>query len=156
MKHTGTPLQAIKYVFDHLLKTGKGYDTCVEFLNDWMYGDFHWPHFAEFCAANPDEPEHRAADGTVRKAHYGTGRQPWDDMVDAGWAPHFAAGCVLKYVRRAAAKNGEDDLKKARWYHARLRDMVLAPDDFPGAYLALERLHKLLTDEEKGHLVEPQ
>lgn len=74
------------------------------------------------------EPEHLAADGTVRKDHYGAGRQPWDDMVDAGWGPHFAAGNALKYVRRHASKNGADDLEKGRWYFNRLLEMsVLRP-----------------------------
>lgn len=75
------------------------------------------------------EPEHVAQDGTVRKSHYGAGRQPWDDIREWGWAPHFAAGNVLKYVRRAAAKNGEDDLKKARWYWAELRKMAGGGND---------------------------
>lgn len=59
-------------------------------------------------------------DGTVRKAHYGTGRQPWDDIKDVGWGAPFCAGNVLKYVRRAAAKNGADDIAKAQWYYAEL------------------------------------
>lgn len=67
-----------------------------------------------------EEAERIAPDGTVRKVHYGAGRQPWDDVVDAGFGPVFAACNVLKYVRRAAAKNGADDLKKARWYFERL------------------------------------
>lgn len=80
-----------------------------------------------FAPAGPaTEREHVAVDGTVRKSHYGAGRQPWDDIKDLGWAPHFAAGNVLKYVRRAAAKNGEDDLKKARWYWAELRKIAIA------------------------------
>ena len=67
-----------------------------------------------------NEPEIIGIDGTVRKAHYGAGKQPFDEMKELGWADHFAAGCVLKYVRRHAAKNGEDDLAKARWYWAEL------------------------------------
>lgn len=46
------------------------------------------------------ERTHAGADGTVRQDHYGAGRQPWDDIVDAGWGPAFAAGNVLKYLRR--------------------------------------------------------
>lgn len=57
-------------------------------------------------------------DGTARKAHYGDGRQPWDDMVDLGWAPYFAAASILKYVRRA--KDPEHSLESARWYYAQL------------------------------------
>ncbi len=66
------------------------------------------------------EAEITGIDGTVRKAHYGVGKQPWDEMKELGWAEHFAAGCVLKYVRRYKAKNGQDDLDKAGWYWAEL------------------------------------
>ena len=47
----------------------------------------------------PDR-EALGSDGTTRKAHYGQGKQPWDYIVEAGWAPEFAAGCVLRYLRR--------------------------------------------------------
>ena len=70
------------------------------------------------------EPEITAPDGTVRKVHYGAGKQPWDSIVEQGWGAQFAAGNVLKYVRRAAAKNGEDDIAKANWYFTRLREMA--------------------------------
>lgn len=73
----------------------------------------------------PKEPEHVANDGTVRKDHYGMGRQPWDDIVDFGWGAPFAAGNALKYVRRFKQKNGADDLEKGRWYYARLYEMSL-------------------------------
>jgi hypothetical protein len=66
------------------------------------------------------EPEFRAPDGSVRKLHYGTGRQPWDDIKEVGWAAEFAAGNALKYVRRYQAKNGGDDLAKGRWYFDQL------------------------------------
>jgi hypothetical protein len=51
-------------------------------------------------------------DGTVRKAHYGDGVQPWDLIVAAGWAPEFAAGCVLRYLRRT--KDPDHSLESAR------------------------------------------
>lgn len=66
------------------------------------------------------EPEITGIDGTIRKAHYGAGKQPWDEIKELGWAEHFAGGCVLKYVRRHKAKNGQDDLDKARWYWTEL------------------------------------
>lgn len=69
-------------------------------------------------AKNRDEP---GQDGTVRKAHYGAGKQPWDTMVEKGWAVHFAAGTVLRYLRRD--KEPEHSLESARWYFARLREM---------------------------------
>lgn len=57
-------------------------------------------------------------DGSVRKAHYGPGRQPWDDIVEAGWGPAFAAGCVLRYLRRDKAQ--AHSLESARWYYRQL------------------------------------
>lgn len=68
------------------------------------------------------EPEILDASGIARKAHYGTGRQPWDIIVDLGWGPVFAAGNALKYVRRYMLKNGADDIEKGRWYYARLTE----------------------------------
>jgi hypothetical protein len=56
------------------------------------------------------EPER--ADG--RKLHYGAGRQPLDDIIEAGWAPEFYAGNILKYLRRD--KERETSLEKAVWY----------------------------------------
>ena len=70
------------------------------------------------------EPEFLHDDGTVRKEHYGRGRQPWDDIVEQGWGPAFAAGNALKYVRRHGAKNGADDLEKGRWYWRRLVELT--------------------------------
>jgi uncharacterized protein DUF3310 len=99
------------------------------------------------------EPEHIAADGTVRKDHYGAGRQPWDDIVHLGWAPEFAAGNALKYVRRHRDKGGEDDLEKGRWYYARLMDMAMphAPTTPRGlrAPVVFLDLNDVLTAEEK-------
>lgn len=96
------------------------------------------------------------ADGTMRKAHYGEGRQPRDDIVDAGWGPAFAAGCVLRYLRRA--KDPEHSLESARWYWARLREMsgswagdpAHAPIVNAGfAPTVLRKLWKLLTPRER-------
>lgn len=77
------------------------------------------------------------SDGTRRMQHYGSGRQPWDDIKALGWGGVFAAGNVLKYLRRntsqkfaaEAAVVGEDalrhaDLTKARWYWRALKDLV--------------------------------
>lgn len=60
--------------------------------------------------------------GETRKVHYGDGRQPWDYILDASWAPEFAAGNVLKYLRRT--KDPEHSLESARWYYARLVEMM--------------------------------
>ena len=70
------------------------------------------------------EPEIVDDAGVARKMHYGNRKQPWDSIVEQGWGAQFAAGNVLKYVRRAAAKNGEDDIAKANWYFARLHEMA--------------------------------
>ena len=65
-------------------------------------------------------PIHKAEDGTLRKSRYGAGRQPWDDIKDAGWGPAFAAGNVLKNLRRS--KEPEHSLESAKWYWARLNE----------------------------------
>ena len=70
--------------------------------------------------------EDRSTPGTLgepRKAHYGAGRQPWDIILDAGWAPEYAAGNVLKYMRRT--KDPEHSLESARWFYARLYEMMV-------------------------------
>lgn len=53
-------------------------------------------------------------DGSVRKLHYGEGKQPIDHIIAAGWGPEFCAGNVLKYLRRT--KEPEHSLESARWY----------------------------------------
>lgn len=73
----------------------------------------------------PVEAEVTYPDGTVRKVHYGEGKQPWDVMVEIGLAPAFAAGSVLKYLRRT--KDPEDSLKKARWYYRELHSLWRDP-----------------------------
>lgn len=103
------------------------------------------------------EAEFTHADGTVRKAHYGAGRQPWDDILEkTDWAVGFCAGNVFKYVRRAAAKNGEDDIRKAQWYLARLQEMAASDTGHtPHAQRALMKLATLLTDKEHELLGRP-
>ena len=72
------------------------------------------------------EPEHTADDGTIRKTHYGTGKQPWDKIVELGWGPQFAAANVLKYLRRT--KDVEDSRRKARWYYDELKKLAHHPN----------------------------
>lgn len=98
--------------------------------------------------AETAEPERVADDGTVRKTHYGDGRQPWDDIVESGWAPHFASANVLKYLRRT--KEVEDSVRKARWYYERLRAMDQGErgSDRVEASLVIARLVHLLTTDE--------
>lgn len=98
--------------------------------------------------------EFKAEDGTTRKDYYGAGRQPWDDIIDAGWGAAFAAGNVLKYVRRT--KGNPDDLEKARWYYARIieRYSMKDPNNLRWAEYgcALMDLNNLLSAEEREKL----
>jgi hypothetical protein len=92
-------------------------------------------------------------DATERQPQYGDGRQPWDDIVEEGWAPEFAAGNVLKYLRRDKAR--EHSLASARWYWARLNEAVTAglgprrPREVQLVKLGLDRR---LTDTERDLL----
>lgn len=94
--------------------------------------------------------------GVVRQNHYGPGRQPWDDIVDLGWAPEFAAGNVLKYLRRD--KQREHSVDSAKWYHARLMELCHPAQSGSTTlytYRAMrvrQELYKLLTEEEHAQL----
>lgn len=84
-------------------------------------------------------------DRTIRKAYYGAGRQPWDDIVAAGFGPAFAASSILKYLRRDKGTPVED-LEKARWYFARLEELALQAAEaklWLKAVLTVEELGKL-------------
>jgi hypothetical protein len=94
------------------------------------------------------EATRMAEDGTVRKSHYGVGRQPWDDFVVMGWAAPFAAGCIIKYMRRT--KPDPDDMIDAVWYYVALHKLC-ATDVL--AERVLGELETLLTDDEKKRLV---
>lgn len=98
--------------------------------------------------------DHVAEDGTIRRDHYGPGRQPFDDIVAAGWAPAFAAGNILKYLRRT--KEPAHSLDSARWYYERLVDLALGErtrvDVHRPANVALNRLVEMLTIEEVKRL----
>jgi hypothetical protein len=65
-----------------------------------------------------------ATDAEPRKAHYGSGVQPWDTILEEGWGPVFAAGCVLRYLRRDKAL--EHSLESARWYATRIAEGAFA------------------------------
>jgi hypothetical protein len=94
----------------------------------------------------------------------GQTRQPWDDILDLGWAPQFAAGNVLKYLRR---HKNPDDRQKAAWYYAALRDLaapyldltISDPGPFPAAArdaaAILSTLNALLTPAERDILSQP-
>lgn len=54
--------------------------------------------------------------------HYKTlNPQPWD--VIHAWRLGFIEGCVVKYVARWRAKNGVEDLRKARHYLDKLIEL---------------------------------
>jgi hypothetical protein len=97
---------------------------------------------------------YQADDGTIRQDHYGTGRQPWDDIVDQGWAPEFAAGNILKYLRRT--KDPEHSAESARWYWLRLIELMVRhpppgavdPDRRSRAGQVVDGLFSLLTKPE--------
>lgn len=86
-------------------------------------------------------------DGTVRQTYYGDGEQPWDTIKRQGWAPAFAAGNILKYLRRT--KDPEHSVDSARWYYDRLCEMDVGQgEDAAAARLALRTLAELLTHDE--------
>lgn len=74
--------------------------------------------------------------GVPRQDHYGAGRQPWDDILDAGWAPEFATGNVLKYLRRT--KDRTHSVESARWYWTRLKEMTRG--DLTSTEISIDRL----------------
>jgi hypothetical protein len=104
-----------------------------------------------FTQRNKTEAAPRA-DGTLRQAHYGSGRQPWDDIVVAGWGPAFAASSILKYLRRT--KDPEHSITSARWYYAQLEAMADAQRAMGGgnAIDVINRLRSLLTEEEMARI----
>lgn len=83
-----------------------------------------------------------------RQTYYGDGRQPWDDILEQGWGAAFAAGNVLKYMRRS--KEPEKDIAKAKWYYTALKGMT-SLDNQEGS-ITWARLNRLLTQEEKDKL----
>lgn len=89
--------------------------------------------------------------GVLRKAYYGPPgtKQPWDVILEQGWAPHFAASNVLKYLRRD--KEPEGDLDKARWYWQQL-NLLATRGRSTDAGLALVRLIWMLTQGEQAKL----
>lgn len=87
-------------------------------------------------------------DGTKRKAHYGDGEQPWDIIVRMGWGAPFAAGNVIKYLRRT--KDPEHSLESARWYYDRVIEIQAVS---PAAVLVFDALLAELTNEEIKRLL---
>ena len=87
-----------------------------------------------------------AEDGTIRQDHYGAGEQPWDVIVRLGWAPEFAAGNILKYLRRD--KEEAHSLESARWYWMRLRELASNSPERFRAWEVHRQLQEALTPDE--------
>lgn len=90
-----------------------------------------------------------AAEIGQRAAHYGDGIQPWDHIKAAGWGPQFAG--------RYKVKNGEDDLKKGRWYYNELLNLAAEANEVPGTSInyagrTMGELELMLTQEERSLL----
>lgn len=104
------------------------------------------------------DSEHTATDGTTRKTYYGVGKQPWDTMVERGWAAHFAAGNVIKYLRRTKPGDEAHAIESARWYYAALQKLACGQIRSPqwemivGAQRALDLLVEELSNEELDRL----
>lgn len=102
-------------------------------------------------ATYKDETDNRT-DGTIRKAHYGEGEQPWDTAVRRGWAAEFAATNVLKYLRRTG-KDPEHSLESAKRYYEWLVKLAIkGVKNAAIASLVLGELHEELTADEKKTL----
>jgi hypothetical protein len=85
----------------------------------------------------------------VRQDHYGPRHQAWDSILELGWAPEFAAGNILKYLRRT--KSPKHSLESANWYHDRLVSMSQGywTEDRQRAGDVRQRLYEILTDAER-------
>ena len=93
-------------------------------------------------------------DGTERKDYYGEGEQPWDTMVKRGWAAYFAAGCILKYLRRKKEDQAHHDLESICVYFDWLNKLA-EKDDIEGDMareIMEELLNEELTEKEKHQL----
>ena len=70
---------------------------------------------AQDIAAEPDKPEPPEDDAVFRPAHYARYAIEPITFITANQLP-FLVGNVIKYVMRYDAKNGLEDLRKARRY----------------------------------------
>lgn len=115
----------------------------------------HWRVLTTEFDSPPDSlapnREARGQDGSIRKAHYGPGEQPWDTALRLGWGPQAAAFCILRYLRRDKAR--EHSLESARWYWARLKERACGASPLIW-YSVLGELRNVLTGEEMAVLDE--
>jgi hypothetical protein len=86
--------------------------------------------------------------GDGRKTHYGAeGKQPWDDMLELSWAAHFAAGSILKYLRRD--KRAAHSLESAKVYYGWLYTYAAMETDEEAPFSkTIHQLENTLTDVE--------
>ncbi|MDE2426251.1 MAG: hypothetical protein KGO96_10145 [Elusimicrobia bacterium] len=103
----------------------------------------------------PDREQPGSDAAPIRKAHYGPGCQPIDDMIELGWAAHFMAGSILRYLRRD--KDREHSLESARRYREWLANLAADEGYFckHRARVAVIELDQLLTYDEKRLLDGP-
>lgn len=92
-------------------------------------------------------------DNSKREDHYGDGRQPWDDIVEQRWWISFAAGNVLKYIRRDKG-DPLGDAKKARWYLDQLLNLKISDYDIIDRAAALRKLTSLLSEDDARRIRE--
>lgn len=57
--------------------------------------------------------------------HYNRDYQHWDFVCDNEM--HYLPACATKYISRWRSKNGVEDLKKAKHYLAKTREMEIFP-----------------------------
>lgn len=131
---------------EHLLVYVPGVEAC-QALDAFFWGSEVVPPLAPVRAKT-------GAEGALRKRHYGEGEQPWDMIVASGWGPAFAAGNVLKCLRRDKAP--EHSIESARWYYARLVEGVPKKRPLEESAVAsnwqgaLDRLELILTQAERA------
>lgn len=102
----------------------------------------------ELPFGSPSEHTFVAPDGSTRAPHYGQGEQPWDAIVRLSWAPQFAAGNVINYLRRT--KDVADSRRKAVWYFRELAKLAVAdsgPMWVDASLVLCALLHELTHDE---------
>lgn len=99
----------------------------------WMlaWGDMPAAHPRGISHEDAARPAPRAADGVIDKAvQYNAGGVECIDAIQAALTPEeyrgFLKGNVIKYTWREKHKGGEESLKKAQWYLARLLALALA------------------------------
>ena len=73
------------------------------------------------------------SDNVNHPIHYNTGKIESIDYIEDVLTPEeyrgFIKGNIIKYISREKHKNGDEDLKKAKWYLDRLIDKLKKQED---------------------------